>query len=320
MNAFFKRTLASSALAAGLFAGIASAQGDRGGPPEIVVHPTNPHGLGAAVTAGSTSTINPPIGFHGGPIMGIATPYLIWYGNWNQNNGSDTSAGQQIVRDFLHGLSGSNYYKTNASYSGVAPNGQVNPIGGETTVGSPYGSSLTDAQIASVVTNAITSHALPLDYAGVYFVLTSSNVNESSGFCTNYCGWHTYSTLGLGSTQIKYSFVGNANRCLSACAMQSTGPNGNAGVDGMVSVIAHELEEANTDPQLNAWYNNRGSESADMCAWTFGSHQFQSPNGAWANLTLPCAPGSSCTSRPYLIQRQLASNSKCYIDYPQRLQ
>jgi hypothetical protein len=29
----------------------------------------------------------------------------------------------------------------------------------------------------------------------------------------------------------------------------------NAGVDGMVSVISHELEETNTDPNLNAWYD-----------------------------------------------------------------
>ena len=39
----------------------------------------------------------------------------------------------------------------------------------------------------------------------------------------------------------------------------------------MVSVIAHELEEAATDPDLNAWYDNRGYENADKCAWTFGT-------------------------------------------------
>jgi hypothetical protein len=53
-----------------------------------------------------------------------------------------------------------------------------------------------------------------------------------------------------------------------------------------------------------------------MCAWTFGSRQFQS-NGAWANMTLPKASGGT---RSYLIQRQLASDSKCYIDYPNRVQ
>jgi hypothetical protein len=54
-----------------------------------------------------------------------------------------------------------------------------------------------------------------------------------------------------------------------------------------------------------------------MCAWTFGTRQFQVVNGAWANLTLPTAAGGM---RSYLIQRQLASDSKCYIDYPNRVQ
>jgi hypothetical protein len=314
MEAIVRRTLAATALAVGLFTVNASAQAERGGPPEVVPHRINPHTMGDAVTVGSTSQIKPVIGYHGGPVMGIVTPYLIWYGNWNQGNGSDTSAGQQLVRDLLHGLNSSNYYKTNATYSSVAPNGQINPIGKEVTVGYTHGTSLSDATIQTIVSEAIAA-GIPKDYSGVYFVITSSDVNESSGFCTQYCGWHTRGTIG--GTTIKYSFVGNANRCLNACAMQSTGPNGNAGVDGMLSVITHELEEANTDPELNAWYNNRGYENADMCAWTFGTAQFQVANGAWANLTLPTASGGT---RSYLIQRQLASDSKCYVDYPNRVQ
>ena len=39
----------------------------------------------------------------------------------------------------------------------------------------------------------------------------------------------------------------------------------------MASIIAHELEEAATDPDLNAWYDRRGDENADKCAWTFGT-------------------------------------------------
>lgn len=42
-----------------------------------------------------------PIVNHGGPVMTTPIAYLIWYGNWNQTNNSDTPAGQQLVRDFL---------------------------------------------------------------------------------------------------------------------------------------------------------------------------------------------------------------------------
>jgi hypothetical protein len=236
-------------------------------------------------------------------------------GNWNQSNGSDTPAGQQIVRDFLYGLGGSPYYQTNASYSGVS--GNLN-IGAEYTDTGSQGTSLSDAQIQTIVSTAISGGHLPLDNNGIYFVLTSSNIAETSGFCTVYCGWHNHGTIS--GTDIKYAFGGNSNACLSGCAIQTTSPNGNAGVDGMVSVIAHETEETNTDPDLNAWFNRRGSEDADMCAWTFGQSQTQLSTGAcgaWYKMTLP---GISLPSRNYEIQRELDSNSKCYVNYVTKAQ
>ena len=126
---------------------------------------------------------------------------------------------------------------------------------------------------------------------------------------------HTHGSLG--GTDIKYSFVGNANRCLNACAAQTISPNGNAGVDGMVSVIAHELEEATTDPDLNAWYDGSGAENADKCAWTFGQHQ-SLVNGAYFNMTLPTHTGET---RNYLIQRNLsATDNKCYVNFVTKAQ
>ena len=64
--------------------------------------------------------MSPAITAHGGPVMaGTPDAYLIWYGNWNQNNGSDTPAGQQLVRDFLSGIGDSPYFKINSTYTGV---------------------------------------------------------------------------------------------------------------------------------------------------------------------------------------------------------
>jgi hypothetical protein len=55
----------------------------------------------------------------------------------------------------------------------------------------------------------------------------------------------------------------------------------------MVSVLAHELDETVTDPDLNAWYRNvvNGGENGDLCAWNFGP-TFTTANGAQANITL----------------------------------
>lgn len=80
----------------------------------------------------------------------------------------------------------------------------------------------------------------------------------------SYCGWHTYNYVG--NTPIKYSFVGNAlTRCPSGCMKQVTGPHGSDGADGMVSVIAHELAEAVSDPLINGWFRSSdGKENADV--------------------------------------------------------
>ncbi|HKC64299.1 MAG TPA: hypothetical protein VKB86_11710 [Pyrinomonadaceae bacterium] len=286
-----------------------NAKSEGAGGPEIIKHRTNPRGVDSySLTTGSTSPTS-PISYHGGPLIQTPTVYMIWYGNWNQSNGSDTPAGQQIVRDFASNIGGSPYFLINTSYS-TGPYtitgsvlfraGDFQTTGGnEATDSYSQGTRLRDASILTIVNNAINSGHLPYDANGVYFVLTSSDVNESSGFCSKYCGWHTAGTATTG--HVRYAFVGNANRCLNACAAQTISPNSNAGVDGMISVIAHELEEATTDPDpRSGWADSVGNENADKCAWTFGHFQQQLPSGAWYNITLG--------SRNFLIQRNLYHN------------
>ena len=53
----------------------------------------------------------------------------------------------------------------------------------------------------------------------------------------------------------------------------------------MASIVAHEMEEAISDPDLNAWYDRRGNENADKCAWTFGTMS-TAANGSKYNITL----------------------------------
>jgi hypothetical protein len=277
--------------------GADSNDSDSSGAPE-----TNPPGrVAASPTTGGTGTVTPAITYHGGALIQTPAIYIIWYGNWNQSNGSDTPAGQQIIRDWANTIGGSPYFNLNTTYSagGYTVTGSVN-FGGETTDTGSQGTRLTDTKVFSVVTNAINTGKLPYDANGVYFVVSSSNVSESSGFCSTYCGWHTAGNNTNGA-RIRYSFVGNANRCLSACAAQTTSPNSNAGVDGSISVMAHELEEATTDPDpFSGWVDSNNSENGDKCAWTFGHFQYQVANGSWANIHLG--------TRDYLIQRDLQHN------------
>lgn len=155
--------------------------------------------------------------------------------------------------------------------------------------------------MSNVVRGALDRGDLPLDYNGIYFVLTSTDAT-TSGFCSRFCGYH--GAFSFQGTPVKYGFIGNSERCLNGCARNRvTSPNDNLGADGMANIIAHELEEAVTDPQLNAWYDSRGQENADKCAWTF-SDVFTEPNGSLANVTLG--------ARDYLIQRNWMNDGVGY--------
>lgn len=262
---------------------------------------------GFAATTGGTTALSSIVD-HGGPVMNTPAIYIIFYGNWNQTNGSDTAAGKQIVLDWAAGIGSTAHYSLNASYAkaGYPTNGTA-VFGGSTTLTGSYSTRLKDSQILSTVASTITSGKLPWNPNGVYFLVTSSDVTASSGFCTQYCGWHSASTQTFG--RLRYSFVGNAKRCVTSCAAQSTvSPNGNPGIDGTVSVLTHELEETHSDPDLNAWYDSSGAENADKCAWTFGHFQFQTSNGSWANM--------SFGGRNWLIQRNLLNGASdfCMVD------
>ncbi len=284
----------------------AMAQGEGNGPPEIVRadgHGDHIRQSPRKAGTGGTGATGNGINYNGGPVIesGVHV-YYIWYGNWAQDPTANA-----ILTDFATNVGGSPYFAINTTYADTHSSVQnAVAYAGSTSDSGSLGTSLSDSSIWTVVNNSLSSGALPADPNGVYFVLTAPYVAETSGFLTKYCGWHTYNFYG--STAIKYAFVGNAAANMGACSIQSTGPNGDAQADAMASVIAHELEESTTDPQLNAWYDSNGEEDADKCAWTFGS-TYAAPNGSVANMTLG--------TRNFLIQQNWvnASGGYCALSY-----
>jgi hypothetical protein len=248
------------------------------------------------------------ISYHGGPVMvGTKNLYFIWYGNWS----GDTAT--TILTDWANSIGGSPYFNINTTYyqgtttKTYVQNG-VAYVGGTSTPDTAYGKSLSDANIQSIVSDAISSGRLPKDTNGLYFVLTAKDVTATSGFCTQYCGWHTNGSIG--GSDIKYSFIGNpVSQCPAGCGVNNPSPNGNGGADAMASIMSHELEEAATDPDLNAWYDSRGNENGDKCAWNFGA-TYTTANGASANMKLG--------ARDFLIQQNWlnAGGGRCALRYP----
>lgn len=125
------------------------------------------------------------------------------------------------------------------------------------------------ASTADVVKSAISRGlfgSTSIDQNALYFIFTSPSINVS-GFLTSFCGYHGYDI----PTGLTYSFVGDpSGPSIASCSGKTlASPNSNVAADSMSSVIAHELVEAVSDPQLNAWYDSSGNENADKCAWNF---------------------------------------------------
>jgi len=246
---------------------------------------TAPQGTTAA--AATSGQLKVGIKYHGGPVLNdvIGTNvYYIWYGNWAGDSA------QAILTDMINNTTGSSWYNINTTYWGGSKTSKVfvqNKINLAGVISDSYsqGTALSDAQIQSVVANAIASGSLPSDSNALYFVLTSADVTATSGFCTQYCGWHNHASIG--GADIKYSFVGNAaTQCPTGCIPtqnQTSSPNGNPGADGMASVMMHELVETVSDPDLNAWYDALGQENGDKCAWKFGKTKVAT-NGSTYNV------------------------------------
>jgi hypothetical protein len=244
--------------------------------------------------------------YQGGPVMTAPTNiYYIWYGSqWD-------TASKNTLNNLGSSIGGSPHFNINTTYYNGAGTHVVNQVtlAGSTINTGTLGTQLTDANIQSIVSSAITSGALPSDVNGVYFVLTDKTVRATSGFCTQYCGWHTHATIG--GKDIKYSFVGNPEtQCPAGCGVNNPTLNGTPGADAMASILTHELEEAVTDPDLNAWYAlSNGMENGDKCAWNFGTVS-TAANGAKYNQTLG--------SMKYLIQQNwtLLPTQACAQHYP----
>jgi hypothetical protein len=241
------------------------------------------HGQVEALKPGGSAKPTNGITLHtGNPMLGTPNVYYIWYGTWGTTDKS-------LLTTLISNIGGSPYLNINKTYfdhSNVHVSGNAHYAGATTDAYSqgPASTSLSDTQIQNIVTLALNSGALgPKDANGIYFVLTSADVHKS-GFGTSYCGWHTHANIG--GTDVQYGFIGDPSVQYPAnCGEQATGPNGSSGADAMASIVSHELEEAITDPDLNAWYDRSGAENADKCAWTFGT-EYTTGNGAKANVNI----------------------------------
>jgi hypothetical protein len=239
------------------------------------------------------------IDYGGGPTMYQHRVYLIWYGNWTGNTALT------ILPDLIIGFDHSAYMNTMTTYadgfSGVNLSDNW-PLQGQAFAYYTHGTSLDDTAIKAIVNDAVNGGGLFPDATGIYLVLTSADVDVHRGgvlgfftqyFCKDFCGYHN--KTHIDNWDISYASIGNPDRCANTCGNTATGPNGNGGADIMASVIAHELAETITDPDVSTGWNRNSAgtgfgEVGDLCEPPFFYNTyisvFSAPNGTIANVQL----------------------------------
>jgi len=236
------------------------------------------------------------ISYHGGPVLQAGTNVVAVYwasapiyngGPSVGSTGGGASDGS-LVGHFLRNLGGSPYFGINSSYkngAGAAIANSVSYTGfWANGTNAPSGTqNVTDAQMIGMLQSGFTNGTITYDPSTLYVIFTAGKVNLGGGFGTQYCGYHTHATVtvpGQGSKVALYAAMPYDYAFPGSCTNGSPSPNNDPGADGEVSVLAHEIEETTTDMMGNAWYDSRGYENADKCAWTWGPY-----NGTW-NITL----------------------------------
>jgi hypothetical protein len=226
-----------------------------------------------------------PLVYHGGPVMVTNKTYAIYWkpAGFSMAPGYDTTINQYFT-DVAHdsGL-GSNVYASDTQYHGPGTTMITynSTFGGSVTDTNSYPASgcplynglpvcLTDAQLQTEINNVIASQGWAKNATNMFFVFTAQNVGscfDSSGSTcafTAYCAYH--GTTNSGAIYANQPYTGSTAGC-----DEGEYPNGSANqADPTINVTSHEHNEAITDPQLNAWYDNQGAENGDKCAWNFG--------------------------------------------------
>lgn len=254
------------------------------------------HGHGGGGSTGSSTGIS----YHGGPVLQAGTNVVaIYWASGAIYNGGPTppstgpgSADGSLVGYFLSHLGGSTYFNINSSYTDGSGRAIANSVTYTSywanNAGAPSGSqSVSDSQMLSMLQSGFKSGAITYDSSTLYAIFTAGAVNLGGGFGTQYCAYHSWGTVTVNGTPVtvRYAAMPYDYAYPTACTNGTPAANGDPGADYEVNTLGHETEETTTDELGSAWFDQRGFENADKCAWNFGTTKIGSGGGV-ANITV----------------------------------
>ena len=231
------------------------------------------------------------LSYHSGPVMSGEDLYAIFWIPATLQNGGATGLSakyQAVAKQFLgdypsHGIANNStqYYSTTSGtkyFSGagklVATYVDTNPYPASGCSDSVTpGNCITDTQLQAEIQRVMTLKGWTGGLSKMYLMFTSSGEGSCSGTScayTNYCAYHGYFGSSGAPTIYANQPYADPNYCYVTGTQQA--PSGDIPSDANVNVASHEITEANTDPELNAWWDSaNGEEIGDLCAWSFGS-------------------------------------------------
>ena len=204
----------------------------------------------------------------GGPVILVAKAVLIFWGP--SFTGADANYAQTI-QNFRNQFGTTPEFNVITQYYQNLGTGNQNIQLTNLAAGTPDmfdtsapPTNVTDSAVQGEVLKYLNTHAF--DDSTIYEVFIPSSSYSSSGTSTScggpnlaYCAYHGY--FSNGGRTIKYSIEPYPS--CSGCQVA-----GFTAEQNQEHFVCHETREAVTDQQLNAWFDRRGNEADDKCAWS----------------------------------------------------
>lgn len=222
--------------------------------------------------------------YHGGPIQAVPRPYLIFWGDWTND---DPDKVQPLLIAFYNAMFGSLWLNTATQYSESDGKRIGNNPTAVTVWSDPALTTTTpsDTDLGNEAAKAATHFG---DYtAGAVYVIVMPHGVVPDGF-GSYCAWHSTQNVGGKTVSfINLPYQPDAGNCGGNSVRDQD--------DGVTIVAGHEQAETETDPQPDTgWLDSNNAEIGDKCAWTnlqltdFGAAGSFATQPLWSNLDGRC--------------------------------
>jgi hypothetical protein len=205
-----------------------------------------------------------------GTVIRNAKVTLIFWGPTFASGGRDAAYASELT-NFVQQFGTTPEYNTITQYYGADPvsgygNIAQSSLGATTWVDTTTPpANVTDATVQSEVKKYLSTHAT--DYNAIYEVFLPRESYSSDGSSTScggpnlaYCAYHSHYVDGAAKN-VKYS-IEPWPGC-SGCSV-----SGFTVTQNQEHFVCHETREAVTDALGNAWFDRRGYEADDKCAWS----------------------------------------------------